>query len=240
MRLSDFSVLTFDCYGTLIDWESGIFAGLKPWLDRHGISKSDDEILDLYGPLETAQQSATPSMLYPDILANVITKMGAEWGLEVNDSEAAAFGASVKDWPAFADSPGALAYLKQHYKLVVLSNIDNESFRHSNRKLGVEFDAVFTAEDIGSYKPAQANFDYMLEKLAAMGIGKKDILHTAQSLHHDHVRARANGLASAWIDRRQGKGGGAAVTPAGGAAVDFTFFSLEEMAEAHRTEQSAA
>lgn len=240
MKLSDFSVLSFDCYGTLIDWETGILTALRPWFDRHGHGESDDDILDLFGIHETAQQGETPTMLYPELLGAVMHKIGAERGMPVSKAGAAAFGATVPFWPAFPDSARALGYLKRHYKLVVLSNIDNESFEHASTKLGVIFDAVYTAEDIGSYKPAQANFDYLLKHLAEMGIKKGDILQTAQSLHHDHVPANANGIASAWIDRRAGRGGGAAKTPPGEVKLDFTFHSLDEMAEAHRTELPAA
>ncbi|TIO09107.1 MAG: haloacid dehalogenase, partial [Mesorhizobium sp.] len=113
-----------------------------------------------------------------------------------------AYGESVKDWPAFADSAEALRYLKQHYKLIILSNVDNKSFSFSNKKLGVDFDAIYTAEDIGSYKPSARNFDYMLEKLATIGVEKSQVLHTAESMFHDHAPANRVGLASCWIYRR--------------------------------------
>ena len=155
--------------------------------------------------------------------------------MTVTHDECLAYGDFVKQWPAFADTAEALAYLKQHYKLVVLSNVDNESFAYSQRKLGVEFDAVYTAEDIGSYKPAQRNFDYMMEKLGERGIDKSKILHTAESMFHDHQPANHNGLANCWIYRRHDKQGfGATMNPGDMPTVDFRFNSMAELAEAHR------
>ena len=128
--------------------------------------------------------------------------------------ECQAYGRSVGNWPAFPDSAEALQYLKKHYKLVILSNVDNESFAASNKRLQVTFDAILTAEDIGSYKPDDRNFRYMLEKLGGMGIGKEQILHTAESLFHDHEPANRAGLTSCWIYRRHGDTGfGATMAP---------------------------
>jgi putative hydrolase of the HAD superfamily len=139
----------------------------------------------------------------------------------------------VKNWPAFPDSAEALQYLKKHYKLVILSNVDNESFAASNEKLQVEFDAVYTAEDAGSYKPSDRNFDYMLQKLETIGIEKDAILHTAESLFHDHGPANKHGLASCWIYRRHDQEGfGATMTPSEMPRIDFRFNSMAELARA--------
>lgn len=237
MKLSNFSTLTFDCYGTLIDWEGGIVAAVRPWLASKGVTKSDDEILEAFANGELTQQRETPGMLYPELLTHTLHRMAASWGMTATDAEAAAFGDSVKDWPAFPDAAAALARLKKHYRLVILSNVDRTSFAHSNKKLGVEFDAVYTAEDVGSYKPNPANFKYMLEKEAAAGISAEKILHTAQSLFHDHVQAKAHGLISAWIDRRlDADGWGATMPPEAPVTPDFHFPSLEAMADAREAE----
>jgi 2-haloalkanoic acid dehalogenase type II len=237
MKLSQFRVLTFDCYGTLIDWESGIHAALAPLLGRLGRALSRDAALEAFARHESAQERETPALRYAELLAAVHRRLAAEWGAEPREEEDRRFGASVPDWPAFADSPDALAYLKRHYKLVILSNVDRAGFAASNRRLGVEFDAVFTAEDIGSYKPEPANFRYMLDRLAERGHGKAAILHTAQSLFHDHMPARSFGLATAWIDRRHDQSGwGATMAPPAEARTDFRFPSLAAMAEAHRRE----
>jgi 2-haloalkanoic acid dehalogenase type II len=146
-----------------------------------------------------------------------------------------AYGRSIQNWPALPDSVEALHYLKQHYKLAILSNVDNESFAASNEKLGVAFDAIYTAEDIGSYKPAAANFDYMLTMLKGLGYEKSDILHTAESLFHDHAPANRHELNSCWIYRRHGQEGfGATMTPGEMPRYNFRFNSLSEMVEAHK------
>lgn len=241
MRLGDFKVLTFDCYGTLIDWESGMVENLKPLTDRLVTSPDRNAVLEAHARHESAQQRQTPAMAYQRLLAVVYRRIAEEWDIAVSWDECLAYGRSVKDWPAFADSAEALAYLKQHYKLVILSNVDNEGFAASNEKLGVTFDAVYTAEDMGSYKPADRNFDYMLEKLATLGVDKGEILHTAESLFHDHEPANRAGLASCWIYRRHGQEGfGAAMTPGDMPRYDFRFTSMAELVEAHRAEMGEA
>lgn len=236
MKLTDFKALTFDCYGTLIDWESGIWNALQPLLSAGRSKIGREEALDLYGHIETEQELETPSLRYSSLLTVVHARLAKSWGIEVHSDLHERFGGSVPDWPAFPDSAEALAYLKRHFKLVILSNVDRKSFAASNRKLGVTFDAVYTAEDVGSYKPDARNFAFLLEHLEAdLGIGKAEILHTAQSLHHDHVPAERAGLARAWIDRRFGKqGAGATIMPKQPPKVDFRFNSLAEFVQAHR------
>jgi len=239
MRLSDFAVLTFDCYGTLIDWESGIHAALQPLVRKAGTTLSRDAVLQSFARHESEAEADTPGLLYSALLSEVHRRLSRDWGVEPDPAAEAAFGASVPDWPAFPDSASALAYLKGLYKLVILSNVDRKSFAGSARRLGVAFDAVYTAEDIGSYKPDPRNFRYMLDHLAAEGIQPGAILHTAQSLFHDHAPAQALGLATAWIDRRHAEGGWGATPPQPDAKYDLRFTSLEEMAAAHRAEMAS-
>ncbi len=235
MRLSDFKVLTFDCYGTLIDWESGMVAALQPLVERVQRKLSRNEVLEAHARHESSQQLYTPAKTYQSLLAVVYKRLAEEWQVSVSWDDCLAYGRSVRDWPAFPDSAEALQYLKKHYKLVILSNVDNESFSFSNRKLGVEFDAIYTAEDIGSYKPAARNFDYMLDKLGTHGIAKGDILHTAESMFHDHKPANDFGLASCWIYRRHAdQGFGATMNPGAMPHVDFKFTSMGELAKAHQ------
>ena len=235
MNPTDFDVLTFDCYGTLIDWETGIVAALRPWLAREGLFVGAEEILELFGRCESEQEKETPDMLYSDLLAWVHRKMAAHWGRQSTDEDAAAFGASVADWPAFPDSAEALAYLKEHHRLAVLSNVDRGSFAASNKKLGVAFDAVYTAEDIGSYKPDPANFRYMLEHLPGdLGVEDPKILHVAQSLYHDHAPAKALGLTTAWINRRAGRQGAGATPAVEGVKPDAEFPSLAALVKLHK------
>ena len=236
MRLSDFKALSFDCYGTLIDWEAGLSAALQPLQARSGAFAGT--LIEAHGVIEHQVEEEYPRLRYSELLEKVHERLSRRFGVEPDAEAARAFGQSVGDWPAFPDSAEALRHLKQHFKLVILSNVDRASFARSNEKLGVEFDHVFTAEEIGSYKPALRNFEYLLERLADAGIAKGELLHTAQSLFHDHVPANRLGIASAWIDRRHDKpGSGATVLPDPMPHFDFRFTSLGEMAEAHRAER---
>jgi 2-haloalkanoic acid dehalogenase type II len=237
MKLTEFKVLTFDCYGTLIDWESGIFNALAALVKRAGQDDlSRNRLLELYAGEEAAQEVETPAMPYNQLLGVVYKRVARQWGVEVTNEEASIFGASIPDWPAFADSASSLQYLKKFYKLVILSNVDRLSFRSSNAKLGVEFDAIHTAQDIGSYKPSQRNFDYMLTRVRKdFGFEPGDILHIAQSLFHDHAPANKIGLASVWIDRRHAdEGWGATPGPPGAPTYDFRFESMAALANAHQ------
>ena len=235
--LLDFRVLTFDCYGTLIDWETGIWEALQPLVEANpdaDVMRTD--ALGAFSRLESAHQAGRPSDLYPAILRAVHADLAAVFSLETAPELDEQFGRSVGNWPAFPDSADALQRLSATYRLVILSNVDRSSFAESAARLGVDFDAVYTAEDIGSYKPSPANFEYLLEHLAAdFGLGRGDILHTAQSLFHDHVRAAEFGLATAWIDRQRLSDGGdwgATAEVPDRPDPDFLFFSMGEMADA--------
>ena len=239
MKLTDFKVLAFDVYGTLIDLESGMVNALKPLTDKVSQHLSRDDILEAHAYHESTTQRWTPAKKYFDLLAVVYRRLAEEWGVEVTWEECQAYGLSVRQWPAFDDSSEALSYLKQHYKLVVLTNTDNISFSGSNARLGVHFDGVYTAEDIGSYKPCDRNFDYMLETLKRQGIAKTDILHTAESMFHDHGPANKHGLANCWIYRRHAdEGFGATMNPGEMPRYDFCYNSMAELAAAHKSELS--
>ncbi len=238
MELTRFKALTFDVYGTLIDWETGMVNGLKPLTDMADRSLARNEILEAHARYESAAQRQTPAKAYPEILAVVYKRLAEEWGVAVTWDACLAYGASVADWPAFDDSAASLDYLKRHYKLVVLSNVDNGSFARSNRKLAVDFDAVYTAGDIGSYKPDPRNFEYMIENLAQLGIARDEILHTAESMFHDHQPANRFGLANCWIFRRHDQQGfGATMPPGDMPTYDFVFNSMADLVAAHKRER---
>ncbi|HYZ21986.1 MAG TPA: haloacid dehalogenase type II [Rhodopila sp.] len=235
MKLSDFQVLTFDCYGTLIDWETGLYTAFQPLLRRLGTPVPRDAVLEAFARRESRQQALTPAMPYAALLAEVHRQLAEEWGAAPDLREDERFGASIGAWPPFPDTVEALRYLKQHFRLVILSNVDRAGFAATNRKLGEVFDAVHTAQDIGSYKPDLRNFTYLLDRLQEAGFRKSQVLHVAQSLFHDHAPANAVGLASAWIDRRGDAGGSGATAPvAGDVRYDFRFPTLGALAEAHR------
>ncbi len=235
MKLTDFKALTFDCYGTLIDWETGMVDGLKPLTSRVGSDLSRDDILEAHARHESSQQSWTPTKRYCELLPIVYKRLAEEWGVPATSEDCAAYGRSVKNWPAFSDTVDALQYLKKHYKLVILSNVDNESFAGSHARLDVEFDAIYTAEDVGSYKPSDRNFDYMLDKIKTLGVEKADILHTAESMFHDHGPANRHSLASCWIYRRyEQEGFGATMNPGDMPKYDFCFNSMADLVRAHQ------
>ena len=210
MNYDDFKFLSFDCYGTLIDWESGIWNAFQPVIlfnNRNDLTR--EKVLRNFALLESVQQKQTPSMLYSEILFNVHKKFTKENELKSTDELDKNFGSSVPFWPAFADSADALRVLKSKFKLVILSNVNVAGFTSSNRWLGVEFDEIYTAEHVGSYKPNPSNFEYMFDNLKkAHDAEKKDILHVAQSLFHDHVPAKEFGMNTVWIDRQNLSKGG--------------------------------
>ena len=237
MKLTDFKALTFDCYGTLIDWESGMVEALKPLTSRVTRELSRNDILEAHARHESAQQLQTPGKTYRDLLPIVYKRLAEEWGASASWEECVAYGRSVRDWPAFIDSAGALQYLKKHFKLVILSNVDNENFAGSNKKLQVEFDAIYTAEDVGAYKPSDRNFEYMLTKMKSVGIEKHEILHTAESMFHDHGPANRHGLASCWIYRRFDQDGfGATMHPGEMPKYEFRFDSMTDLVKAHQAD----
>ena len=228
--------LSFDCYGTLIDWETGILVALAPWQVCFDVES--EALLAAFARHESAVEAERPDHLYPQVLEEVMRRLGKEFDAEVSEDEARAFGVSVGNWPAFPDTAAALASLKQHFQLTILSNVDRASFARSNLHLGVEFDLVCTAEDIGSYKPAQENFAYLLARLKERGIGPRELLHVAQSLYHDHAPALAMGLETAWIDRRAGKSGGGATLAANlDLRISNRFKSMAELAAAYSAGQ---
>lgn len=235
-KLTDFDVLTFDCYGTLIDWETGFWDALQPLLmaNRSDAITREKALMEV-ARIESGHQSDTPGMRYDHILERVHRDFAEHFSLATTPELDAAFGASLPHWPAFSDAADTLRRLKQRFKLVILSNVHREGFAASNRKLGVEFDAIYTAEDIGSYKPDPQNFEYMLEHLKQdLGIAPDRILHVAQSLFHDHVQARAFGLSNAWIDRqnlRDGGSWGATAIVEKRPEFDFHFPTLAAFAE---------
>jgi 2-haloacid dehalogenase len=233
MDLTDFEALSFDCYGTLIDWEAGLSAVLVPWARAHGLSLTEEQLLAGYSGTEAAVEAEHPADRYPDVLARSLRVLGAELGAEVSDEEEARLAGSVPDWPAFADSHDALLALGERFKLIILSNVDRASFAGSNARLGVEFASIITAQDVGSYKPSQRNFDALTSEAARLGIGPGKLLHVAQSLYHDHVPAKRAGLPTVWINRRHDRPGwGATPEPAAPVTPDWEFPSMAAFAAA--------
>jgi 2-haloalkanoic acid dehalogenase type II len=237
VKLTEFEALSFDCYGTLIDWEAGIAAVLRAWASRRGLSMTDEALLTAYSAHEAAAEVDHPADLYPDILARSLRNLGRELGADVTPDDADALARSVPDWPAFPDSHDALTALGRRFSLIILSNVDRRSFAASNERLGVEFTSILTAQDIGSYKPDPRNFGALEAEVARLGIGRGKLLHVAQSLFHDHVPAKQAGLPTAWINRRHARAGwGATPAPAADVTPDWTFHSMADLAAAVEAE----
>lgn len=201
LDLSQFQWLSFDCYGTLINWEAGILGYIRPVLKRKECTVSDDRILNLYSEFEPRRQEL-PYRTYREVLAEVMRDFAGEFRVEVSDEEARGLADSIRDWEPFADTVAALRRLRSRYKLAVLSNIDDDLFALTAPKLGIELDALVTAQQAGSYKPSLRNFESLLNRLQ---MDKSKLLHVAESLYHDVAPARSLGIATVWVNRRQGR-----------------------------------
>jgi 2-haloacid dehalogenase len=224
IRFDEFDALTFDCYGTLVDWERGILAGIRAAVgDR--LDAPDEELLEMYARHEAVLEGGD-YLPYREVVADALRGICAERGVEVSDAEAAAFGDSVGDWPPFPDSVEALARLKERFRLGVITNCDDDLFARTRARLGVEFDWIVTAQQARGYKPRIANFELAFERI---DVPRERILHVAQSLFHDHVPAKQLGMTSVWIDRR-GDRDGSGATPPASASPDMTFPDMRSFA----------
>ncbi len=215
-------VLTFDCYGTLIDWERGILDALRPVLARRDVTTADDGLLERFARHESALE-AGDYLPYREILGACLTGICADHGIQPNTEEVTRFAGSVADWPAFADSRPALSRLAARYRLGVITNCDDDLFAHSARRLGSPFEWIVTAQQAGRYKPDPRPFQIALARIA---LPIERVLHVAQSLYHDHRPARELGLRTVWIDRRRGRAGSGATPPADAVPI----LSLADMA----------
>jgi 2-haloacid dehalogenase len=232
-RLTDFDVLSFDCYGTLIDWESGILAVMRPWAAERRLDVDDEQLLRDFATNESAVQREQPAALYPTVLAEAFRRTGSSLGADVDDAWATRLGESVPDWPAFPDSSAALAALAGHYRLIIVSNVHRAGFAASNEQLHGEFATIITAEDVGGYKPSDNHFVELDRRLAALGVERNELLHVAQSLFHDHVPAHRRGLQSVWINRRHDRPGwGATAEPNEPYSYAAEFSSMQDFAAA--------
>jgi 2-haloacid dehalogenase len=232
LDLTKFKALSFDCYGTLIDWEAGIVGVLAPWARGQDLDLGDEDLLVAYAESEAAVERESPALLYPDVLAAAFRRTGDRLQRPVSDECAQRLGNSVPDWPAFPDSADALARLAARYQLIILSNVHRAGFAASNKRLRGDFAAVITAEDVGAYKPAGNHFRALDEALSRLRVGRSELLHVAQSLFHDHAPAKREGLPSVWINRRHDRPGwGATPQPAEGCTYNLAFNSMADFAD---------
>ena len=201
LDFSRFQWLSFDCYGTLIDWETGILGYLRPLLQSKGCGVSDAQILSLYSEFEPREQ-AGHYRSYREVLGSVARAFARELHFQVTDGEANGLAESIRGWQPFADTVAGLHRLHSRYKLAILSNIDDELFAQTAPRLEVSFDAVVTAQQVHSYKPSLNNFEALLRRY---DIPRGRLLHVAESLYHDVVPAQSLEIATVWVNRRQGR-----------------------------------
>jgi 2-haloacid dehalogenase len=212
MDFSAFTTITFDCYGTLIDWEAGILPALRGILAAHGQSLPDAAILELYGEFE-AQAESGAYQTYRDVLESVVRQFGERCGFHPSPTELRSLHESVPAWPPFPDTVTALQELQQRYQLAVISNIDDDLFAETRKHLGVDFAGVITAQQARSYKPSINNFRLALQTL---GVEPSRLLHAGQSVYHDVIPAQSLGISTVWVNRRSARPGVGAVRAASG------------------------
>lgn len=225
LDLTRFSTLTFDCYGTLVDWEAGILSGLRPLLAHYHIVMDDQTILERYGIYESELEAGTFKP-YKEVLRGVVQRFGEDYGFDGTAHKEVLID-TFDLWRPFSDTVEALKTLKKHYRLAILSNVDDDLFAITAKHLQVPFDAVFTAQQIGSYKPALQNFEYAQARLA---VTNADHLHVAQSLYHDIAPANRMGISTVWVNRRHDRQESSGATPPAEATPDLEVHDLADLA----------
>jgi 2-haloacid dehalogenase len=212
MDFSRVTTISFDCYGTLIDWEAGILPVLRGVLGRHGQTVSDAAILELYGEFEAEAESGAYQS-YREVLESVVRAFAGHVGFDPTPADVSSLYESVPRWPPFSDTVDALQRLATRYRLTIISNIDDDLFEQTRKHLGVEFAAVITAQQARSYKPSLHNFDLALDELE---VRPEHLLHVGQSIYHDVIPARSLGISTVWMNRKSARPGVGAVRQAEG------------------------
>lgn len=234
-----YQVLTFDCYGTLIDWETGISRIVSPWLEEMGENVPLDLILSAFALHQAKHQAVRPTLLYTELLRRVWVDIEGSFGWKPNTERAEAFAYGAGEWGPFEDTVESLRYLSKFYKLAILSNVDNPTLKRTLVKLEVPFEFTVTAEDVNCYKPGHPHFERALELLSERGIDKSAVLHVAQSKHHDIKPGQELGLSTVWVNRRFGKKGTGA-TLSTEAEPDLAVNTMAELVAHHKARGSAS
>jgi 2-haloacid dehalogenase len=225
LDFTHFEILTFDCYGTLIDWETGILSALRRILSAHGKKIDDAKLLKLYGDFEQLSEQ-DPFHPYREVLQSVVRRFGAELGFDPAAEEIRSLPDSLAGWKPWPDTVAALRQLKSRFRLAILSNVDDDLFAATRPQLGVEFDEVVTAQQAQAYKPSLKFFELALRRIHTPA---HRVLHVGQSIYHDVIPAQSLGLATVWVNRPSARAGVGAVKAAEGKP-DLTVSSLSELA----------
>lgn len=223
---STIKAISFDCYGTLIDWEAGLAAALEPVFGVHRVPFDRGAVIAAFARHER-EVEAGRYQSYAAVLGVVMKGLAREFDLQLNPGEAMALAASIGKWPPFEETPGCLKAMQRHYKLAIVSNVDDELFAETAPRLGVAIGTVVTAEQVKSYKPGHAHFEELLRRLA---LTPRDVLHVAESRYHDVAPASAMGFRTVWVNRHAGDGGPSA-SGASEAKPDLEVRSLTELCE---------
>jgi 2-haloacid dehalogenase len=226
MEFASIRLITFDCYGTLIDWERGMLTALRPMFSRNGNPVPDQQLLEEYGEAEAALE-AGPYLGYREVLSQSAQQMGRRLGIAVSAEQGGAFAESLVRWEPFPDTVAALKRLSRKFRLGIISNIDDDLFAETRKKLDADFAFAVTAQQVQSYKPSLRNFE---EALRRSGLNKDQVLHAGQSLYHDIAPAKALGIRNVWVNRLSARPGSGAAKP-GVATPDYEVGSLAELAE---------
>lgn len=237
LDLTKFKALTFDVYGTLIDWEPSIISMFQSVADQYHVELSREQLLFEFDRARAQLQRVRPALPYPEVLRRAYNEFCERYSIPTNDAEREVFANAVMLWPAFADAKESLAYLHSYFKIGLLSNIDNQSLSFSTRKLNLDADVIATAESVAAYKPDHDHFHAAFQSFEELGIGRSEILHVGQSLRADVIPANDLGIHCAWI-KRPGRSLGSRPEDAKGAMPDITFDTLQELAAHHRAQLS--
>lgn len=227
LDFSRFEILTFDCYGTLIDWEEGILRSVHRILAAHGKDTEDATILHLYGNFEASAEHGEYRR-YREVLESVVRQFGEQFGFAPTDAEVRSLPESLPGWKPWPDTVEALGELQKRFRLAIISNVDDDLFAATQPQLGVKFDGIITAQQAGAYKPSLKIFEQAMHRL---GVPANRILHVGQSIYHDVLPAQSLGLATVWVNRPSPRTGVGAVKAAEGRP-DLQVSSLAELAAA--------
>ena len=228
MDFSAIRLITFDCYGTLIDWETGILRSLRGLIP--GLREvPDDQLLEMYGEIEEKIESG-PYASYRIVLSRAVEQLAHRFHKTIQPGDAQRFGDSLKAWQPFPDTVAGLKKLATRYKLGIISNIDDDLFAASHKLLQAPFELIVTAQQVRSYKPSTNNFGEMIKRADQAGIKAEQILHAAQSLYHDIEPTNSIGRKNCWVNRRYGKLGAGATKPSTAKPM-FEVKSIGELAE---------